>query len=170
VGLFNWLSGPLYEGLDVEKCSSAELRSDLLASNSDDQPWLIREVSESEADLVAVWKMGDEAWGSKLREGGMSASFRIYMRLHAPTCTVRSVDKDFSSGGALDAFDASVGVGWQRGQLYRRNRTRTYGRRADGSFGKVSETYFNTNDIKLALIKVVLSRGWSWKALRLGRL
>jgi hypothetical protein len=166
MGFMSWLSGSVEANPDVRKSAMGELRAAMLAVNSTALPWQVCASGEEGADLIAGWKGGDPQWQAQFDIASLDINLRMLMRFDLPTHTVRSVDRSLVVGSGFISAIAS----YRRGHLNDESISMSFGRRPDGSFGKLSDSRFNVSDIKIALKSVVLQNGWSWKGVLFARL
>ena len=177
VGLFADLTGSRGAVSGVAPIGAAELRGVLLGLNRDDLPWSIRASQESDIDLFAALKFEDPLWAEQIRSARVNWGIRVLLRLHPDTHTVRSIDERFTvewhNGIAQVATKASLARGeltLKRGQLFQKINEITFGRRADGSFGRCGSLQFRSDTMKQALRQAVTQHGWEWRGMVSGGL
>jgi hypothetical protein len=180
MGLFDGLTGSQRPSPGVTPVSAEELRRALLGLNSDELPWRVQPGADGEMDLFAAWKFDDPRWSQQLAQS-IPKDFRILMRLHDDTKTVRSVDRELGWGadpsGPAPGWgsDPSQGLGrlgfrFYRGQEIKFTKTFRVGKDARGSLTLTPEFQLNTNDTKNALRDTVTRLGWTWQGILFGRL
>jgi hypothetical protein len=146
------------------------LRQALLDLNRDDLAWRIQANPASAVDLTAKWKFDDSHWSDELRKSGMMPGLRVHLRLHEDVHLVRSLDEDFEVNVQAGLTHLSLEASYGTGQLARESFEGTFGRRADGTFGRISSIRFSTEDIKEPLRQVVVRHGWAWRGMMIGGL
>src|ERR1700722_4732355 len=177
VGLFDDLTGSLGAVPGVVPSSALELREALLALNRDDLQWSIQTFEADGPALVAALKFEDPQWRGRIHDAGIRSGVRILLKLHPETHTVRSIDERFpvqwQDGIAQIRTKPSPEQGsWfgQRGQLRQGVNETSFGRRADGSFGKTGHFEFSSEAMKQTLRQTVTQHGWVWQGMVIGAL
>jgi Protein of unknown function (DUF3592) len=177
VGLFGDLTGSRGGVPGVAPIGATELREALLALNRDDLPWSIRASQQSDIDLSAALKFEDPLWGQRIQDARVNRGIRVLLRLHPDSHVVRSIDERFTvewrNGIAAVATKASLARGeltLERGQLTQQVNEVTFGRRADGSFGRSGDFQFHSDTMKEALRQLVTQHGWEWRGVVVGGL
>jgi hypothetical protein len=153
--------------------TASELRQALLDLNRDDIAWRVEASPTSAVDLTALWKFDDPRWSSELIEAGgvgIMPGLRVRLRLHEVAHVVRSFDEDFECSARAGLTHLSLQASYGCGQLSGSSIQLTYGRREDGTFGRLSRVRFSTEDIKESLRQVVVQHGWAWRGVLIGRL
>lgn len=147
----------------VRPLSVEQVRRNILAMNDPDLPFIVCAGGADGLDLVADWKIEELGWANMFAAVNMRTVSRTLMRLRSEECEVRSVDQERSVEwrAGVGHFSGSIGRG--RGQINRSWKHRSYGRREDGTFGKLSEVSFSTRQVKEPIQRVVLQAGWTWR-------
>lgn len=167
MGMISWLTGSQAANRNVSRSSANGLRDALLALNSPSRPWLVRPGLPGEADLVAMWNVDSPDWHDKLFGAMLDLNLKILLRLDESSYTVRSIDKSVVVGSDPQRRGQ---ISWGKGQIDEESYELSFGKRSDGTVGKLSANSFRVSDIKSALKGVVLSHGWSWRRLLIGGL
>ncbi|MEV6104911.1 hypothetical protein AB0M28_09370 [Streptomyces sp. NPDC051940] len=161
MGIFDRLTGTKRPDSDVEPRPAADLRAALLALDSPDLPWLVRDGAPEDADLVAEWRMAEPRWQGVFYDSQLTRSFRIRMRLVPEDNVVRALDEHWE-------------VTWVEGVPvlgeYGRGPAPTTSVHWTVGEGGATETFrFDSGAMKDPLRDTVLKSGWAWKGV-LGKL
>ncbi|MDX2933168.1 hypothetical protein [Streptomyces ipomoeae] len=141
-------TGTEYPDSGVVPLSAAEVRSALLALNGAETPFRVRNALPAEkADLVAE---------RRIKEVGVTLKTR--MRLDPKNREVRTLTERWEASSP----DHSGGR-YGRGQMITVYRQWEYERGPDGRRRKVETFRFDTRDMRMPLLKTVLSAGWTWR-------
>ncbi|HYE29481.1 MAG TPA: hypothetical protein VEA61_14775 [Allosphingosinicella sp.] len=170
MGLFDWLTGSKPAPPGVKRQSVSKLRAALMAVNRDTAPFKVRSGKPEGVDLVAEWKIVDAEWYEIFAEAGIERVFKVLMKFDEAEGEVRAVDREWEiewrAGVPTLSFKASA----FRGRKWEKSFGTSYAFREDGSFGKVYDYRFDTNELKAPLIEAAHKAGWGWRAVAFGRL
>ncbi len=168
MGILDWLRGTQHPAVGVSARSPQEVREALLAVNSADVPYLVRDGSREGVDLVAEWKITDAHWYSFF--GHVTRANKTLMRLVSSTHDVRAVDHQITVtwSGRTPRLVLSKEV--QRGQINTVSYNAVYGRDAHGRLVRIRHTTFSTGALKPPLREAVTSVGWTWRGVLIRRL
>jgi hypothetical protein len=153
----------------VSPISGLELRERLLALNSPDRPFVVREGEES--DLVAEWKIVDSSWWGLFSKAGLKKTYRLFLALDADRREVRAFEEESSVEWQGGAPAVSYSVEKFRGlNLFRYERGVGYGLK-EGTLepGKVYDYRFDVREIKGPVIETVTAGGWRFAPVLLKR-
>lgn len=149
------------------------VRAALLALNGPDARYVVRDGTPEGADLVAEWQGTKPARKGAIARTQENDVFQIRMRLVPDTHEVRAIDHLWE-------------ITWVGDTEPRRKQTRSHSQGqihhklwgyeqdgapgAPGPPGKTETRRFDTADLKTALQSAVLTAGWTWRGLRMGKL
>lgn len=149
---------------------AADVRSALLALNRPDVPYVVRDGGPEGVDLVAEFQLVKLARKGLFGRVQDCEDFQIRMRLLPETGEVRSMDhhSEFTLTGENSPRRRTRSR--NRGQLHKKFVGYEFGRAPDGTRERRESYRFDTDDLKHALQSCVLTSGWSWQGLSLGKL
>jgi hypothetical protein len=146
--------------------SPQEVWAGLFAVNRPGLPYVVRDGRPEGADLVAectiVGNTTQSVWG-RCQE---CEEFQIRMRLDPPNREVRSIDHLATYLLTLSRPRRRHNTGRGSGQLYKAHGSWQRVPDGEGDREWTETEHFNSNVAKHTLQKIVLSAGWSWRALR----
>jgi hypothetical protein len=170
MGLFDFITGNRAADPLVPRIARDELYHRLLAVTEPSGVWHVQPVQdEGRADLVAEWHRSAN-WDRIFGTAGSRTAFRILMRLVEEDAAVRTLDHETSVSWETGMTALSFGATGLRGQKVTTGATWTFGRKDDGSFGKIDEEHHGTGAIKKILHKIVADAGWAWHGVTIGKL
>jgi hypothetical protein len=143
--------------------SAQEVREALLAVNRDTAPYIIRDGTPEGVDLVAEWRILDEAWHGIFGKAGLTETFRVFMRLDERKQEVRTKDERLVVRWSKGI--PALGKSLQRGQINAGESRTQFGFTEQGQFGKKIEYRFNTRELKGPLQEAVTGCGWRYHGL-----
>lgn len=149
--------------------SGLELRDRLLALNSPDRPFTVRDGEES--DLVAEWKIVDSSWWGVFSKAGLKKTYRLLLALDADKREVRAFEEEGAVEWQGGAPAVSYSIQKFRGvNLFRYERGVGYGLK-EGTLepGKVYDYRFDVREIKGPVIDAVTAAGWRFAPVLLKR-
>ena len=171
MGVFDFITGNADAPAGGSRLSHAELIDRLLALRDPANRWHVRRAGPDDgADLVAEWTMIDAEWRRTFGEAGEHKMLRVLMRLDDAKSTVRSLDREAIATWEIGATHLAYRWEGFRGQKIEVGGTWTFGKKADGSFGKTAETHYSTNELKGPLRAAVKAAGWGWHGVAFGKL
>ncbi|MGW5421803.1 hypothetical protein [Streptomyces sp. NPDC003943] len=166
MGLFDKLTGTKRPSLGVGPRSAAEVREALLAVNSADKPYVVRNARPAEkADLVAEWRILEPAWRTFFLESQPEQSLKIKMRLVADKHEVRALDEQLEINWVGGTPRLATSAEYTRGQVTTTSKRWTIERGADGRRHLVEDFAFDTRQLKDPLREAVLGAGWTWRGI-----
>ncbi|GAA2713942.1 MULTISPECIES: hypothetical protein [Streptomyces] len=145
--------GTQYPDGNVVPLSTTEVLDALLSVGSPPAPYRVHKAITSESiDLIAEWSLQYSSFGERV-----SQRIKIQMRLHPALHEVWAVQENWSiTKGQLTRS-------WSHGRGSGFYVEWTYERGPDGRRRKVKT--LDTRDMRNTLRKVVVSSGWTWRAL-----
>lgn len=166
MGLFDKLTGTKSPSPGVAPRSAAEVREALLAVNSADKPYVVRNARPAEkADLVAEWRILEPAWRSFFLESQPERSLKIKLRLVADKHEVRALDEQVEINWVGGTPRPAASAEYTRGQVTTTSKRWTIERGADGRRHLVEDFAFDTRQLKDPLREAVLGAGWTWRGM-----
>src|SRR6266567_5212025 len=96
MGIKDWLTGTKRPATGVPAKPADEVRAALLAVNRATAPFVVRDGSPEQVDLVAEWRIVDAAWYEIFAKAGLQKTFKVLMRLDAQQHQVRAADQEWS--------------------------------------------------------------------------
>lgn len=163
MAFFDFLTGTKRPAANVAAISKSALRDKILALNDDKKPFRVLDGSAEGADLIMEWKIVDAEWYETFAKAGLTQVFKIYINLDEEKHELRPLDKEYSVAWTAGVPTLSIAASAFRGQKSEISFGGTYGMKADGSFGKIYEYQFNTEEMKQPLREVTLASGWIYK-------
>lgn len=150
---------------------AADVRAALLALNGPDVQYVVRDGAPEGADLVAEWQVMKPAVKVAVVRTQENAIFQIRMRLVPESCEVRSIDHLWEiTWVGTDEPRRKQNQSHSQGQIRQKLSGRAHGRAADGTPEKTETYRFDTADLKNSLQTAVLTAGWTWRGLRMGKI
>lgn len=164
----DWRSGTVHPDEGADPLERSHVEAALLALNSPDEPWRVRAAfTEEKADVVAEWNVTDPGIGNGRGRRQVERTVKFRMRLDGASHEARvCVDIEEATWAGEPAKRV---VARKRGSG---PRTRAKSWRADlkkgpdGKRHRVYDFYFDSDDLRDPLRKVVLSSGWTWRGTR----
>ncbi|MGW4164348.1 hypothetical protein [Streptomyces sp. NPDC004788] len=166
MGLLDRFTGTRYPDRGVAPLSAMEVREALLAVNSADKPYVVRNARPAEnADLVAEWRILEPAWWTFFLEFQPEQSLKIKLRLVADKHEVRALDEQLEINWVGGTPRLAASTKYSRGQVTTTSRQWTIERGADGRRHLVEDFAFDTRQLKDPLREAVLGAGWTWRGM-----
>jgi hypothetical protein len=149
---------------------AADVRAALLALNRPDVRYVVRDGAPEGVDLVAEFQLVKLARKGLFGRVQDCEDFQIRMRLLPETGEVRSLDhhSEFTLTGENSPRKRTQSS--SRGQLHKKFVGYEFGHAPDGTRERRESYRFDTDELKHALQACVLTAGWSWRGLSLGKL
>lgn len=141
--------------------SKEELKKRLLALNDEKKPFHLID-GGSEADVIAEWKIVDAKWYEFFAKAGLSRTFQVFLTLNEDTHLVTTFDKEYDVQWSAGVPTISASAEMFIGQKAEKSFEATFGFREDGTFGKIYEYKFNTEELKRPLRAAVKEVGWQY--------
>jgi hypothetical protein len=170
MGLFDWLTGNKPAPAGVKRQSEKALRTRLMGVNRASSPYRVRDGKPEKVDLVAEWKIVDAKWHEVFAEAGIERVFKVLMKFDEEGGQVRAVDQEWQVEWRAGVPELFLKAEAFRGRKWEKSFETVYAFREDGSFGKIYDYKFDTNEIKAPLIAAAHKAGWGWKAVSFGKL
>lgn len=170
MGLFDWLSGSKPAPSGAKRQSEAKLRAALMAVNRKTLPFQVRRGDEKGVDLVAEWRIVDAQWYEIFAKAGIKRVFKVLMKFDAAKGEVRATDQEWEVEWRAGTPTLSLAGSAFRGRKWEKSFETVYAFREDGSFGKVYDYKFDTDEIKGPLIEAAHKAGWGWRGVAFGKL
>ncbi|MFJ9825299.1 hypothetical protein ACIRSU_13150 [Streptomyces sp. NPDC101160] len=166
MGLLDRFTGTQYPDRGVAPLSAMEVRGALLAVNSADKPYVVRNGRPAEkADLVAEWRILEPAWRTFFLESRPEQSLKIKLRLVADKHEVRALDEQLEINWVEGTPRLATSAEYSRGQVTTTSKRWTIERGADGRRHLVEDFAFDTRQLKDPLREAVLGAGWTWRGM-----
>ncbi|SHK63431.1 hypothetical protein [Actinacidiphila paucisporea] len=170
MSLFNRQNTTLAPAPGVAPRTAADVRAALLALNTPDARYVIRDGTPEGVDLVAEFQL------VKLTRKGVFGrvqeceDFQIRLRLVPEAAEVHTMD--FHSEFTLTGEDPprKRTTSHARGQIHQKFVGYDLARTPAGPHEKRESYRFDTDDLKHTLQQTVLTAGWTWHGLRRGKL
>ena len=170
MGILDKLRGVKKPAAGVAQASAADLRTALFALNRVSSPWVVRDPSSEDADLVAEWKIVDAQWYEIFAKAGLDKVFKVLMRIDESKHEVRAVDQEFSVEWRAGVPNLSVVAEKFRGQQTSVEFGKGYAFTEELRPGEVYNYKFQTGEIKHPLQDAVTAAGWTWRGVAFGKL
>ncbi|WP_432038930.1 hypothetical protein [Streptomyces cucumeris] len=166
MGFFDRLNGTKRPSSGITPWSAEEVHDALLGLNGPDIPWVVRDGTREDVDLVAEWRLKEPAWRTFFVRSQLSRATEIRMRLVPKDHEVRVLERHWEVnwvGGV------PVSKAFGRGPATKSSRHWTIGRGTDGRL-EVTETFrFDTSQLKDPVQNTVLKAGWTWRGVIFGQ-
>ncbi|MFI6879354.1 hypothetical protein ACIBL6_38540 [Streptomyces sp. NPDC050400] len=170
MGLFDKLTGTKRPETGVAPASPDEVRAALLALNTDDVPYVIRDGGADEADLVAEWRLAEPAWQTFFSRTQVTHAVRIRMRLDVANHEVRALEEQWELQWVGNPPRLQMSTEYSRGPDRTVTRQWTI-ERGDSGRLQATETFrYDASDLRRPVRDAVLQSGWGWKGLMFGKL
>ncbi|MEU2911265.1 hypothetical protein ACFYM3_06535 [Streptomyces massasporeus] len=168
--LFDKLTGTAHPADGVAPRPVREVRAALLGLGRADAPYVIRDGAAQGADVVAEWRTAEPAWQNLFVRSRLTRAVRFRMRLVPETHEVRVVEEGREVTRVGDPPRLKISGQYTRGPDRTVSRHYTIGRGESGRL-EATETYrFDSAELRDPLRDVVLTAGWTWRGVILGRL
>ncbi|MFI2633144.1 hypothetical protein ACH5A2_22610 [Streptomyces collinus] len=168
--LFGKLTGTAHPADGVAPRPAEEVRTALLGLGRPDVPYVIRNGAAEGADLVAEWRTAEPAWQELLVRSQLTRAVRFRMRLVREHHEVRVVEEGREVTRVGDPPRLKISGQYTRGPDRTVSRHYTINRGESGRL-EATETYrFDSAELRDPLRDVVLTAGWTWRGVILGRL
>ncbi|WP_370415170.1 hypothetical protein [Streptomyces fradiae] len=166
MGLLDRFTGTQHPDRGVTPLSAMEVREALLAVNSADKPYVVRNARPAEkADLVAELRVLEPAWRAFFLRSRLDRTLKIKMRLDADKHEVRALDEQLEISWVGDTPRPATSAEFSHGQVTTTSRRWTIERGADGRRHLVGDFAFDTQQLKNPLREAVLGAGWTWRGM-----
>jgi hypothetical protein len=170
VGLFDKLTGTRRPADGITPASPRDVRAALLGLNRPDLPYVIRDGTQEDADLVAEWRLAEPTWQTFFVQSQLSRAIRIRMRLDHEGHEVRALEEGWEISRVGSPQTLQISTQYTRGPS-RTISTRWTVHRADEAGLAATETFrFDSSDLVNPLRDTVLKSGWIWRGVVFGRL
>lgn len=170
MGMFDWMTGSKRAPSGVARLPKAQLREALLALNSDELPWQVRDGAPEGVDLVAEWKIVDARWYEMFAKAGLERVFKVLMKLDEGRADVRAMDEAWTVEWSAGVPVTKREVSGFKGQSWEMSGEIAFGVKEDLSVGELYRYKFTTDEIKKPLTEAALRSGWNWKGVAFGKL
>lgn len=170
MGLFDVFTGTKRPASGTTPQPQHEVHNALLALNRPDAPFLIRDGSPENADLVCEWRILDPEWYAYFEAVGLSRTYQIYMRFNATKNQVRAVDKTWTVRWAAGIPALAPTKEVNRGQVTKKETVLTFEKDENGKRRLAKENTFSSSDLKEPLRNAVTGLGWTWRGVSMGKL
>jgi hypothetical protein len=164
MGYFEYLGGRKISG-NSAILSKGDLELRLLALNSPDLPYRIQ--ASEESDLSITWNIADANWYGLFSKEHLSETYRAFILLDEVRRSVRYYEQlgrvQWSAG--LSSFQPSisyVNTFFKGRVIYQKSWAAGFGKREDGTIGKVYEYKYDMGRLRDPLVKAVIESGWEF--------
>lgn len=170
MGLLDRLKGVRRPSEGQPARTAEEVFDALLAMNAPDKPWGVRPGDDGRADLIAEWKVTEPGWYGFFANRYMDRTFQILMRLDDDRREVRALDKMWKVTWIDSAPRLTLSKEVGRGLINEWSSTRVVERDDQGKLVTRVIFTFDTKELKQPLSSSVVSAGWTWRPIGVGRL
>ncbi|MFE1841471.1 hypothetical protein [Streptomyces sviceus] len=170
MGIFDKLTGTRRPADGVTAASAREVRTALLGLNRPDLPYVIRDGSPEDADLVAEWRLTEPAWQTFFVQSHLSRAIRIRMRLDPDDHEVRALEEGWEVSRVGSPQTLQISAQYTRGPSRTVSSRRSIQRADDGGLSATETFRFDSSDLVNPLRDTVLQSGWTWRGVVFGRL
>ncbi|MFF7265441.1 hypothetical protein ACFZCL_34875 [Streptomyces sp. NPDC008159] len=150
--------------------SVEEVRAALLSLNRSDVPYVIRDGSADEGDLVAEWRLGEPAWQTLFIESQLTRAIRIRMRLNADDNEARALEEQWEVIRIGDPPRLAISSEYSRGPDRTISRNWTIERGESGRLEATETFRFTGAELRNPLRDAILELGWTWRGVLFGKL
>ncbi|MFJ2650354.1 hypothetical protein ACIO1C_26985 [Streptomyces sp. NPDC087420] len=170
MGFFDMLTGTTRPADGVAPGSAGEVRIALLGLNQPDVPYVVRDGAAYGADLMAEWRMAEPAWQTLFVESQLTRAVRIRMRVVRETHEVRVIEEQWEVTRVGNPPRLAMSSKYTRGPDRTVSRRWTVGRGENGRLEATEIFRFDARDLRNPLRDAVLTLGWTWRGVILGKL
>ncbi|MFI0512930.1 hypothetical protein ACH3Y9_21705 [Streptomyces sp. WSLK1-5] len=168
--IFDKLTGTRHADGGVTPASAQAVRTALLGLNRPDQPYVIRDGTPEDADLVAEWRLAEPTWQTLFVHSQLSRAIRIRMRLKHEAHEVRVVEEAWEVSRVGNPPRLKVSSQYTRGPS-RTVSTHRRTRQGDAGNLEATETFsFDSSELVGPLQDTVIGSGWTWRGVIFGKL
>lgn len=170
MGFLDKLRGIKKPDAGVAVKSPDTVKAAILAVNRPTAPFLIHECADSNADLVAEWRIVDATWYETFAKASLKKVFKVLMKLDPSKNEVRAVDQEWSVEWHGGVPRLSIATEAFRGQQKEIEFGQAYAFTETLAPGQVYKYKFTTGEIKGPLQDAVTNAGWTWRGVAFGKL
>ncbi|MFJ2404940.1 hypothetical protein ACIOUE_26950 [Streptomyces xanthochromogenes] len=170
MGLFDKLTGTRRPPEGVPAVPAQELRAALLGLNRPDVAYVVRYGGGEGCDLLAEWRLAEPAWRQTFVQSRISHAVRIRMRLDAEAREVRALEDQWELSRVGTPTTLQVTSQRTRGASRTVSREWTIGRGSNGRLQATETFHFDSAQLREPLRETVLTSGWTWRGVVLGKL
>ena len=170
MGILNWLRGIKPAPGGVKRQPVKKLRAALLAIDGPKTPFRVRDGEGEGVDLVAEWKIVDAKWYEIFAAAGLKRVFTVLMKFDEAKGEVRAVEREWEVEWRAGEPILTLRAEAFRGRKWEKSFETVYAFREDGSFGKIYDYRFDSNEIKGPLIAAAHKAGWGWRGVAFAKL
>ncbi|RRR84714.1 hypothetical protein [Streptomyces sp. RP5T] len=170
MSLFDKLTGTRRADAGVAPASAQAVRTALLGLNRPDLPYVIRDGTPEDADLVAEWRMAEPTWQTLFIQSQLSRAIRIRMRLSHEDHEVRVVEEAWEVNRVGNPPRLKVSSQYTRGPSRTVSTHRRIRRGDDGNLEAPETFSFDSSELVGPLQDTVLKSGWTWRGVIFGKL
>ncbi|MFJ8885459.1 hypothetical protein ACIRJR_18900 [Streptomyces sp. NPDC102402] len=170
MGFFDMLTGTRHPADGVAPRSAEDVRSGLLALNSAEVPYVIRDGAAHGADLVAEWRIAEPAWHNFFVSSQLTHAIRIRMRLAGEAHEVRAVEEQWEVTRVGNPPRLQTSSQYARGAGRTVSRRYTLKRGENGRLEATESSSFDSARLTDPLRDTALGSGWTWRGVVFGRL
>jgi len=170
MGLFDKLTGTKHAIDGVTPSSAEEVRAALLRLNRPDVPYVIREGSADDADLVAEWRVTEPAWQTIFVASQLARAVRFRMRLVPESHEVRVLEEAWEITRVGNPPRLEIGKAYSRGPSRTVSRRYTVNHGDNGHLEATETFHFDSAELRNPVQNTVLKSGWTWRGVIFGKL
>ncbi|MGY0018021.1 hypothetical protein [Streptomyces sp. cg35] len=171
MGLFDKLTGSRRPESGVAPGTADDVRAALLALNTDDVPYVVRNGDGTDGvDLVAEWRIAEPAWHTFFARTQTTHNVRIRMRLDHENHEVRAVEEQWEFEWVGNPPRPQLSTEYSRGPDRTVTRQWTIERGDNGRLQATEDFRFDASDLRRPLRDAALTTGWGWRGLVFGKL
>jgi hypothetical protein len=170
VGIFDKLTGTQRPADGVVPASAKTLRTALLGLSRPDLPYVIRDGTPEDADLVAEWRLAEPTWQHFFVQSQLSRALRIRMRLDPERHELRALQEAWEISRVGNPPRLKVTSRYTRGPSRTISTHRRIQRADDGDLEATETFRFDSSDLVDPLRNTVLRSGWVWRGVVFGGL
>lgn len=137
MGLFDKLTGTKQPEEGGAPRSVDEVRAALLAINRDSAPFVVRDGTPEEMDLVAEWRIVDARWYEIFAKAGLTKTFKVLMRFNRDDLQVRTKDQQWDVTWQAGVPTLALSAQTQKGQINQVSFGQGYAFTEQGQYGEV---------------------------------
>jgi len=167
--MFDWLTGTKRPDAGVVAKPVAEVRAALLAVNRPTAPFIVRDGSPEQVDLVAEWRIVDASWREIFATASLTKVFKILLRLDPDQHEVRAVDQEWSVEWRAGVPHLALTAEAFRGQKSEISFGTEYAFTETAGPGQIYRYRFSTGELKPPLQNAVTVAGWTWRGVAFGK-
>lgn len=142
----------------VTPWSPEKIREEILSINTYDGPVTAEE--KNPTHFIITWKYVDATWWEVFQKAGMTANYRLHIKLNPGRHEARLIDVETAMNWHAGITGFHQRFTFFRGIMMKVSTGKAWGIRENFSLGKLYDYHFNPSEIKSPVFNTLLRAGW----------